>query len=98
LKLENQVLGPAATGNNLRTQSLEAELKVCAEALQRLWDEDEMGFLHGDGIVECGTCGNSAAGVSVINHENWCVQAYIGNALSQPITKSLLENAEASKS
>lgn len=80
---------------------LEADAAVKHEALQRLWDDDEMGWILTDNTAggECVKCGASTKenNLSSIRHEEGCVQGYIYEALQPNTGTELLAKVERYK-
>jgi hypothetical protein len=62
------------------------QLKGLAEkmfkALQILWDDDEMGWIIGNGRTECVKCGAGTNNALPIVHQDGCIQGYIYKALA----------------
>jgi hypothetical protein len=81
----------------LRAKLAEAEAaaSVMREALQQIWDEDEMGWLiGGKHLPECVKCGAVATledGKQKMEHEPPCLQGVIDAALTPTAGKDLLE-------
>lgn len=79
-------------GTVKQRDSLKSALKMCAEALQRLWDEDEMGWIVDASSSECVKCGARGLTALPLPHAEGCVQGYIYKALSNPHVQQALEN------
>lgn len=62
----------------------EGEIVRLREALQKVWDDGEMGWLTIDGssIVECGQCGCSALSRELVKHDSGCIQGVVFAALT----------------
>ena len=64
------------------------ELKKVAatlgEALVRLWDDDDMGFIvdGGTDVIGCGSCHGTGATKLTIDHDEGCVWAYLYPAIA----------------
>lgn len=54
------------------------------DALQYIWDADDMGWITGDdNLVECGQCNSSKhKDKLLIEHEEGCVQGVIAKAIN----------------
>lgn len=68
-------------------KELEHDNAVLRAALQRVWDEDECGFIIGTDTIECGKCNGKAKTAAEIVHEDYCTQGFIHQALEE--TKSV---------
>jgi hypothetical protein len=68
--------------------SLKRENERMREALQRLWEEDEMGWIVDDTHSECVKCGAKGLTALPLIHNDGCVQGYIYAAISTPPTNA----------
>lgn len=61
-------------------------LREAREEFQRIWEDDDMGWITTDGQteIECGGCGasNAEGDKSKIQHDDWCVQGRIFKRLA----------------
>lgn len=69
---------------------LRKENERLKQALQRIWDECEMGYITTDGSPdrECGLCGN------VNSHAEHCLQGIVEQALATPREIGQLEDSK----
>lgn len=81
--------------------SLLAQIAVKDEALNKIWWEDDCGWImHNDKPVECGKCGAKVLITTLeVEHEDYCIQGILHNALtnSPAAAKELLEQNERMK-
>jgi hypothetical protein len=58
-------------------------------ALERLWTEDEMGWINTSVYIECGKCGATVSGNNhaLIIHNEGCIQGYISDALDNAMQR-----------
>jgi hypothetical protein len=62
---------------------LEHDNAVLRAALQRVWDEDECGFIIGPDDVECVKCGAPGKTDADIIHKSDCLQGFLQEALNK---------------
>jgi hypothetical protein len=68
--------------------SQSADVKLMVEALQRVWDEDECGWIVGnDDRRECVKCGAADLRGNIVVHTDGCTQGFIAEALATETAK-----------
>jgi DNA repair exonuclease SbcCD ATPase subunit len=82
----NDAIDEALTNSPQAAKDLLDKLNTKHNALQKIWDEDEMGWLTTDGqkAIECGHCkGKNLDGdKDKIQHDDYCLQGVIYKALN----------------
>lgn len=63
-------------------QRILEENRRMREALKRLWDDDEMGWIIDGSTFECNNCGCKSNTKETIKHDEGCVQGYIFDAIN----------------
>lgn len=61
-----------------------AAAQKCVEALERVWEEAECKWIYVEGSpnVGCGKCNGEAPSRNEIQHEDYCTQGFIHEALT----------------
>jgi len=94
LKDTHGTLLTALEYNRNERDSLQSALRACAEALNKLWEDDEMGFIVSEEYDECIKCGAHALTAEKIEHCPGCVQGYIYTTFSVPAVQAVLKQSK----